>query len=129
MIEIDDDSGTPPYEQIRSQIAEGANSGGMPVGTKLPTVRGLAADLGVAPGTVARAYTELERAGVIETRGRKGTFVAAGGDAQRDKAAQAAAAYAREVTAYGIDADEAVALVTAALDAGGVRTSAPQHVR
>ncbi|RNI23312.1 GntR family transcriptional regulator [Flexivirga caeni] len=117
MISVDHDSPTPPYEQIRAQVTAAAASGSMPVGTRLPTVRGLAVDLGVAPGTVAKAYTELERAGTIETRGRKGTFIAASGDDHRERAAEAAAEYVRAAASYGIDPRESVRLVEAAVAA------------
>jgi DNA-binding transcriptional regulator YhcF (GntR family) len=68
----------PPFEQLRSQIASRAASGDLPAGTKLPTVRGLAAELGLAANTVARVYRELEADGVVVTEGRRGTFVASG---------------------------------------------------
>ena len=70
-------SATPPYEQIRAQVASLIAVGALPQGTRLPTVRSLAADLGIAAGTVARAYRELEQAGLIVTRRRNGTVVAA----------------------------------------------------
>ena len=70
-------------------------------GTKLPTVRALAADLGLATNTVARAYRELEALGVIETRGRAGSVVTGGGV---DRAAREAAhAYAERLQALGLD--------------------------
>lgn len=83
-LRIDPAGAVPPFEQLRSQLARQAADGSLPAGSKLPTVRGLADDLGVAPGTVARAYKELEADGVLETQGRRGTFVrstGAGGDA------------------------------------------------
>ena len=70
-------SATPPYEQIRAQLASLIAVGELPQGTRLPTVRSLAADLGIAAGTVARAYRELEQAGLIITGRRNGTVVAA----------------------------------------------------
>lgn len=69
-------SATPPYEQIRAQIASLIAVGALAPGTRLPTVRSLAADLGIAAGTVARAYKELEQSGLLETRRRNGTVVA-----------------------------------------------------
>jgi len=74
-IVIDTVSPTPPFEQLRTQIARKVTSGELPAGTKLATVRQLAADLGLATNTVARAYRELEADGVIATHGRRGTFV------------------------------------------------------
>jgi GntR family transcriptional regulator len=75
MIEIDPGSAVPPYEQIRARITGLIAGGGLPAGTRLPPIRQLAGDLGIAPGTVARAYRELETAGLVATRGRHGTRV------------------------------------------------------
>jgi GntR family transcriptional regulator len=74
-ISVDLGSAVPPYEQIRTQISSLIAVGSLAAGTRLPTVRSLAADLGIAAGTVARAYKELEQAGLIETRRRNGTVV------------------------------------------------------
>jgi DNA-binding transcriptional regulator YhcF (GntR family) len=114
LIRVDADSAVPPYEQVRSQLAAAARSGALPAGTRLPTVRKLAEDLGLAANTVARAYKELEADSVVETRGRHGTFVAATTDAHHD-AAEAAAAYVQRVRRLGLPDDEALRLVTAAL--------------
>lgn len=114
-IDIDPDSRVPPYEQIRAAIANAAAEGEIPVGYRLPTVRSLAGGLAVAVNTVARAYRELEQAGVLETRGRSGTFVAAGGDAQRAEAVAAARVYAEAVSRLGLDREEALDIVAAAL--------------
>ncbi|WP_426987295.1 GntR family transcriptional regulator [Pseudarthrobacter sp. Y6] len=75
-ISVDLRSATPPYEQIRSQISSLIATGTLTAGSRLPTVRSLAADLGIAAGTVGRAYKELEAAGLIESRRRNGTVVA-----------------------------------------------------
>lgn len=88
-IRLDLSASEPPFEQVRSQVARRAASGDLPAGTKLPTVRALAADLGIAVNTVARAYRELEADGVVVTEGRRGTFVAAA-DAPADVEAAAA---------------------------------------
>ena len=75
LLTIDHDSVVPPFEQLRTQVAAMTVTGELAPGQKLPTVRQLAADLGLAPNTVARAYRELEADGVISTQGRRGTFV------------------------------------------------------
>lgn len=75
-ITVDLGSATAPYEQIRSQIASLVALGELTPATKLPSVRSLASDLGIAAGTVARAYKELEAAGVVQSRRRGGTVVA-----------------------------------------------------
>jgi len=117
MIVIDSSSPVPPFEQLRAQLAGRVGSGELPAGTRLPTVRRLAADLGLAPNTVARAYKELERDGLVETRGRNGTVVAAQ-DEQHQAAQQAAEAYAASARALGLPSAEALALVRAALGGG-----------
>lgn len=115
-VRIDPESRVAPYEQIRTAIAHAAASGELPVGSKLPTVRALAGELSVAVNTAARAYRELEQAGVVETRGRSGTFIAAGGDRQREEALAAARRYADVVSRLGIDRGEALDIVRVALD-------------
>ncbi|MGI5525394.1 GntR family transcriptional regulator [Micromonospora sp. CA-259024] len=117
LISVDPDSSVPPYEQVRGQLAELIGDGRLPVGSRLPTVRQLAADLRLAANTVARAYRELEGAGLLETRGRNGTFVAPGRDDAVDRLHQAAAGYAAEAARLGVPQATALALVRAALDA------------
>ena len=101
-LKIDIVEGAAPYEQVRAQISEQARAGALPVGYKLPTVRGLAEELGLAANTVAKAYRALESDGVIETRGRNGTFVAAAGSAAEREAAVAAQAFAERVRRLGL---------------------------
>jgi DNA-binding transcriptional regulator YhcF (GntR family) len=72
---IDPTSPVAPFEQLRTHVASQVADGRLPAGSKLPTVRSLAAELGVAVNTVARAYRELEADGVVVTEGRRGTFV------------------------------------------------------
>ncbi|MFG1839069.1 GntR family transcriptional regulator [Micromonospora sp. NPDC049175] len=117
LISVDPDSSVPPYEQVRGQLAELIGDGRLPVGCRLPTVRQLAADLSLAVNTVARAYRELEAAGLLETRGRNGTFVAPGRDDAVDRLQRTAAGYAAEAARLGVPPATALALVRAALDA------------
>ncbi|MCL3778487.1 MULTISPECIES: GntR family transcriptional regulator [unclassified Actinomyces] len=77
-ITLDTADPTPPFEQVRRQVAALISSGALEEGSRLPTVRQLAGDLRVAPGTVARAYKELESAGLVVTRRGAGTCVASG---------------------------------------------------
>ena len=77
-VEVDLSSSVPPYEQIRQQLVAHVTSGRLVPGDRLPTIRALATDLGVAAGTVARAFKQLEAAGVVVTRRRAGTVVADG---------------------------------------------------
>jgi len=115
MIMIDPASAVPPFEQLRRQLIDDVDGGELAPGTRLPTVRRLAEDLGLAPGTVARAYRELEAAGIIETRGRNGTFVAPQGDAVLREAQRAASMFAEQIRALRLDPEQALALARAAL--------------
>ncbi|UYP19845.1 GntR family transcriptional regulator [Rhodococcus sp. Z13] len=117
-ITIDPDSPVPPFEQLRRRIVDLVHDGELIAGTKLPTVRGLADTLGIAPNTVAKTYRELEKLGVLEAHGRAGTFVADTGDPTRTRAQQATSAYVGEVRALGMSDDEILEFVAAALRAG-----------
>ncbi|UFU02344.1 GntR family transcriptional regulator [Ruania suaedae] len=75
-VRIDDGDPTPPYAQLRRQLLALVHSGALPAGARLPPIRQLAADLGVAAGTVARAYRELEDSGHLVSRRGGGTRVA-----------------------------------------------------
>jgi DNA-binding transcriptional regulator YhcF (GntR family) len=114
-IHLDHDSATPPYEQVRLRIAGLAAAGALPAGTRLPPVRQLATDLGLAANTVARAYRELEQAGLVETRGRAGTVVTARAAGTPAEAVAAARRYADTVNRLGVPAGQALDLVRAAL--------------
>ena len=76
VIRMESASAVPRFEQLRGQISVMVAVGRLEPGSRLPTVRELAAALDMAPGTVARAYRELEADGTVMTRGRAGTFVA-----------------------------------------------------
>lgn len=117
MIVIDPDSHIPPYEQMRAQLETLAANGHLPPGHKLPTVRRLADDLGLAPNTVARAYRELEQAGVLVTRGRNGTFVAVRGADRGREGAVAAQQFARRTRELGITPEDALEMARTALHA------------
>jgi DNA-binding transcriptional regulator YhcF (GntR family) len=114
VITLDTSAPEPPYEQIRAQVAEQVASGELRPGTRLPTVRALAETLGVAANTVARAYRELEHAGVVTTAGRAGTIV--NGDGVDRAAKEAAVAYADVMRSLGVRQDEALELVRRAFD-------------
>lgn len=75
MIRVDPRSAVSPVQQIQSQLAAQIRSGNLEPDSRLPTVRQLAADLRVAPGSVAKAYKELESAGLIRTARAAGTRV------------------------------------------------------
>ncbi len=113
-LRLDHSAAEPPYEQIRAQVAAMVESGELAAGTRLPSVRALAEQLGLATNTVARAYRELEHAGVVSTRGRNGTVVS--GDGNDRAAKEAAATYADAMRALGVRQDEALELVRRAFD-------------
>lgn len=125
MIVIDTNSPVPPFEQLRAQLARQIQERTLAVGSRLPTIRRLATDLGLAVNTVGRAYRELEEAGLIETRGRAGSFVSAAGEQARERALQAAADYAAVVASVGIDDHEALRIVEAALRSCNAAAPAP----
>ena len=112
IVEVDVASAVPPYEQLRSQIVDLVAVGSLPVGARLPAIRQLAGDLGLAPGTVARAYRELEIQGVVVSRVRHGTTVVAQARPSRQEAgerlADAAHAYAVAVRSLAARRDEAI---------------------
>jgi len=72
---LDPTAHIPPFEQVRAQLSVMVAVGHLDPGTRLPTVRDLATSLDLAPGTIARTYRELERDGIVQGRGRRGTFV------------------------------------------------------
>jgi DNA-binding transcriptional regulator YhcF (GntR family) len=115
MITLDPRSSVPPYEQVRMQLAERISQGTLPAGTRLPTVRRLADDLGLAVNTVARSYRELEAAGLVETRGRAGTVVL-GNDPARERVRESARAYAAVAREVGLTTEEALQVVRTALE-------------
>lgn len=119
LLELDPDSSVPPYEQLRRAVVDGVRTGTLVGGTRLPPVRTLATELGLAANTVARAYRELERDGVIETRGRNGSFVSASGDSPEQQAQLAASTYADRVAELGLDPEQALTIVRAALQSRG----------
>ena len=121
ILRVDPASPVPPYEQIRSQVRAMVDAGVLAPGSRLPSIRQLAGDLGLAGGTVARAYRELELEGTVATRGRHGTVVSAPrspraeGAAKRDaRVARAASELAAAAHQSGTDLDAALAAVRAA---------------
>jgi DNA-binding transcriptional regulator YhcF (GntR family) len=108
---VDPASPVAPYEQLRTQLASRVAAGELAPGTKLPTVRALAGELGLAANTVARVYRELEADGVVVTEGRRGTFVASSAAASTGDAGAAAAEYAATTRRLGLSLPDALRLV------------------
>lgn len=109
-ISVDPSSNEAPFEQVRRQIAAATSAGHLEPGHKLPTVRQLAADLGLAINTVARAYRELESDHIIETHGRRGTFVATR-HGESPTTSAIVTQFVAEVRAQGLSRHEAVNLI------------------
>lgn len=75
LFKIDSNLSAAPFEQLKEQIIAQIASGDLPIDTKLPAIRALATELGLAVNTVARSYKELEQEGFVLTQGRSGTRV------------------------------------------------------
>jgi DNA-binding transcriptional regulator YhcF (GntR family) len=112
-VRVDQHAAKPLFDQLRTQIIDGIRDGKLSPGTRLPTVRELAGQMSLAVNTVARAYRELEAAGILETRGRFGTFVARV-DPADTAMATAAHTYVSAARALGVEKDDALRYVEAA---------------
>lgn len=114
VITIDSRDARPIYAQIEHALRAAIASGRLHAGDRLPTVRELAVDLRVNANTVARVYSDLERAGVLETRRGVGSFIAANPEEARsaDRKARELQAFATRVLAdadrHGFNLDELV---------------------
>ena len=124
-IVVDTENGVPPWRQVHDQVIRAVTAGALPEGARLPPIRQLARDLGLASGTVARAYRELEADAVIATRGRRGTFVhsevvdePAAHPFAADAAKASAAGYVQTVRRLGLSSQEALRLVENAWSQG-----------
>jgi GntR family transcriptional regulator len=120
IVTIDVASGTPPYEQIRGQVSRMIGAGVLAPGARLPTITQLANDLQVAPGTVARAYKELERDRLVVSRRRTGTVVSdhpprTATRGIREELDAAAERFVVEIRQLGADPDDALARIRALL--------------
>jgi DNA-binding transcriptional regulator YhcF (GntR family) len=111
IVSVDPRSPVPLFEQVRAQIAAAIGSGQILPGQRLPTVRQLAVDLKIAVNTVARAYQELEAAGLVRTGGRNGTFVAGQSSQEHQQAEQAAAEFTARMRRMGVGPQEILAMV------------------
>lgn len=115
-------SGIPIYQQIVEQVKRSTALGLLKSGEQLPTVKQLALDLTINPNTVARAYRDLERDGVIETSPGRGSFVKGDGVAAsakvaaRDVSRTVLEEAVREAKAMGLSRDDVRNLTDAVLD-------------
>ena len=110
-IEVNPRSGVPIYVQIVDQVRHALEVGGLRPGERLPTVRQLASELTIAPNTIVKAYNELQRMGLVESRPGVGTVVAEGiEEIDRERRVQAIferlRVLVRDAAALGISEDE-----------------------
>ncbi|MCR6484834.1 GntR family transcriptional regulator [Amycolatopsis sp. OK19-0408] len=115
-IVVDTDNGLAPWRQVHDQVIRAVTTGVLTEGTRLPPIRQLARDLGLASGTVARAYRELEAAGWVTTARARGTVVTIP-DGRPDPATlllAAAGEYAAHARELGADLDIALNAVRSA---------------
>ena len=122
IITVDPAAEAPPYAQVRSQMLDAIATGALPAGTRLPTIRQLAGDLGLANNTVARAYRELLADGVLESRGRRGTYVRDQAtdvvpDARSQRLDELARHYVDGARAIGVPSDEIIGALNRTLGA------------
>jgi GntR family transcriptional regulator len=120
LLTVDTGNPTPLYEQLRRQLAELIQSAALAPGDRLPPLRQLAADLGLAVGTVARAYRELESAGLVSSRRGGGTRVSAAAPSLSDSERQRllhshARAFVQKAALLGADEQQIVAAISQAL--------------
>lgn len=113
VLAVDPRSTEPPFRQLMSQVVEATGRGLLTPGTRLPAVRTLAEEVGISTATAAKVYRELEAGGVLEGRGRSGTFVAEP-DAAAAALARAAEEFADRAAAAGVGVDGAVDAVRTA---------------
>lgn len=116
MITIDPTGPVPAFEQIRVQLTDLIRSGRLGAGQRLPSIRQLAGDLRLAPGTVARAYSELESTGLIETSRSTGTRVRPG-QVTEGELHVTARRFVASVQRSGVTLPEALGAVRAAWEA------------
>ncbi|WP_380169210.1 GntR family transcriptional regulator [Jannaschia sp. R86511] len=125
-LSVDTDDPTPPYEQLRRQLERAVRHGLLTDGQRLPPIRQLARDLGLAVGTVARTYRELEAAGLVSGSRGGGTRVGgpglgdptAGGAVRRPALTDLATRYVADARSAGAGDADVLAAVRLALRAG-----------
>ena len=114
MIQIDPRSRTPIYEQLVDGITKLVVSGAMEADGVVPPVRSLAAELSINPNTVQKAFTELERRGILYSAPGKGRFVsgdlAALRDKQAEKQLEVLAAEIKKAVSMGVSRERIIAL-------------------
>lgn len=120
-IAIDVSSPEAAYEQIVRQVQQAIRAGTLAPGAALPPIRQIAADLGINPNTVAKAYRVLETTRMIHTAGRKGSFVGADAPSELAHSSERQAAHllrqlVRQLKELGLSAAQIDAAYRRALD-------------
>jgi len=115
---LDPLNGTPIYRQIIQQIEYAILSGRMKSGDKLPTIRSLAVDLKTNPNTIARAYSELEIRGILETQVGSGTYISdkkpvMEDDSLNKKKREVVGRFVQELRDLGVENKELIKLIEA----------------
>jgi GntR family transcriptional regulator len=112
-LRVDDASPVPVYAQLCEQIVAAVARGSLRRGEQVPSVRDVAAALGINPNTVNRAYAELEGHGVLETRRGRGTFVASARPAgiRAPRLSEMAKQFVGRARALGYDGPQIVSAV------------------
>jgi GntR family transcriptional regulator len=120
ILEVDSSSPVPSYEQLRQHVTALVIAGELTHGDRLPSIRQLANDLGLAGGTVARAYRELESDGIVTTHGRHGTVVEGlpRRPAPPAELIEAARSYAARASRTGASLEDALVAVRVAFASG-----------
>lgn len=113
VLALDPDSTEPPFRQLKAQIVEAIRRGTLTPGTRMPAIRALATDVGIATRTAAKVYSELEEAGLLEGRGRAGTFVTSP-DLTTAVLTRAAEEFAERAAGSGFTLEESLSAVRAA---------------
>ena len=116
MFVVDASADSPPYRQLHDSVVRGISEGRLLPGQRLPTTRALATHLGLAVNTVAGAYRALEQSGIVEGRGRAGTFVALGNDPIASAARTIAIDAVSRLRELGLDRDDARQILSEAVD-------------
>ena len=118
MLNIDVKSRKPIYEQIIDNVKDLIVRGIWPRDTQLPSVRQLATDLAINPNTIQKAYSELERQGIIYSMKSKGSFVASSveelREEKKDELKSNLKLISREMRSLGIDYVEAESIFQSA---------------
>ena len=114
---LDPANGVPIYRQIIQQIEYAILSGRMRPGDRLPTIRSLAVDLKTNPNTIARAYSELEILGILETQVGSGTYISEKkpvieDDSLNRKIREVLGRFVQEMRDLGVEKKELVKMIT-----------------